>query len=1154
MSNSSEKISFLSYHEPQLKSGDYTIKVEQEVIQTPNPTKADEHPTAGTLETFTATKQIFVGGERFSIPKNQIYHRFPPEGNVGDHSNDLPSIMLNRSTLPWERFAQEESGALTVPWLYLFVFDDDDIQSGNVKVSTADTGTVIDFFQPGTAPPDNPPMIVLEEEPGEKTSSGDYNPAKVNVVQVNTSWATNNKIFPDTNELELLTGVRVNSDVTTDSAHPDTPVFPADAIEMSICIANRLPKQGVKSYAHLLSLENRIDSHGDIDTSKQGMNGDFISFISLTDWSFTCTKEGKESFTELLTNLGQSDFRFPPLNPNVPGASVAEDYLSRGAVALPHHLKEGGQSISWYHGPLMGGSRSADAKLPTLPVRRSDDLLLLDDNLNMLNTSYASAWELGRMLTINNKSMSMDIYAWKRQQAWIDKQNPADKIFHNMQSAAQKEAQTTSMAKQQAKIQQWFESLNLLDNIPFNYLVPDETLIPAESIRFFQLNSFWLSCLLDGAFSIGRVTESDSALESAFGALSQYTGKTISGFLLRSQVVSDWPGLMVQGLKKGTPTSGDESPPDVPITTLRMDRLGPGLLLCLFDGEADEFDIHLKPETIHFGFNPPSTPGDTLQKQMQINYQGSKLVSSPTMIPQGKSSITVGPITTPIVYKSPDTPNPDGNGTINCRVVYMSQMKTNIQNAINSFNTTANKTLPAGTTPFDINLQMNDAQFAMQMVKGVPRVYFKKGSPPALQSFESGNETGEAVKNLYVGNRGSGNKGDLKMTLNDGGSDEQEKQKGFLENLGEGAEEGLKAIEEKLEGHDNTPASIEELQNTSNMGQDKTRTSDLDKVIEKLEGEFPKLSDDLKDFLKHKKEAEEGLHLKGTGLKHDIQKTINDIKNLEPEVTDEVKEKLQEIEQKIESSPLLNMNSAKVRKAWVIVTLVLLVVSTVFWTVTTIIDRERPKPLVFHFQGVKEMQEIEFVKQDYEELVPVATKDGELEFLLTVPATISGKMDMTMMEYEVEGDSVLKVTLPNPIISDPVLNLAEVKDYYDRGGGDKLFLSGGGASYTKAYEQIISSMDETKKGILANAVKDDIIEETNKKARAYLINMAGSIGYRIEFVLKEPDPSWEDDMKKRLGKTYDKVKHKIEGHTGVLKRIKDDLTRKKSDDKKPESK
>jgi len=36
---------------------------------------------------------------------------------------------------------------------------------------------------------------------------------------------------------------------------------------------------------------------------------------------------------------------------------------------------------------------------------------------------------------------------------------------------------------------------------------------------------------------------------------------------------------------------------------LRMARLSPNVLICLFKGDVAEFSIHEKPETIHFGFD-----------------------------------------------------------------------------------------------------------------------------------------------------------------------------------------------------------------------------------------------------------------------------------------------------------------------------------------------------------------------------------------------------------------------------------------------------------------------------------------------------------------------------------------------------------------------
>ena len=50
---------------------------------------------------------------------------------------------------------------------------------------------------------------------------------------------------------------------------------------------------------------------------------------------------------------------------------------------------------------------------------------------------------------------------------------------------------------------------NLDGSNPFHYLVPDERILPAESIRLFQVDPIWIECLVDGAFSIGRVSQSD---------------------------------------------------------------------------------------------------------------------------------------------------------------------------------------------------------------------------------------------------------------------------------------------------------------------------------------------------------------------------------------------------------------------------------------------------------------------------------------------------------------------------------------------------------------------------------------------------------------------------------------------------------------------
>jgi hypothetical protein len=154
----------------------------------------------------------------------------------------------------------------------------------------------------------------------------------------------------------------------------------------------------------------------------------------------------------------------------------------------------------------------------------------------------------------------------------------------------------------------WFDDLNLLRGVPFNYLVPDERMLPAESIRFFWLDAVWVDALLDGAFSIGRVTSSDHSSGDTFTDSVGAGGyDKVTGILLRSSVVAGWPDLQVDGFgADGTL-----------LERLRMDRLSPNVLICLFKGEVGSVAVHGKPETLHFGLDLPDAQHADLFKKLR---------------------------------------------------------------------------------------------------------------------------------------------------------------------------------------------------------------------------------------------------------------------------------------------------------------------------------------------------------------------------------------------------------------------------------------------------------------------------------------------------------------------------------------------------------
>lgn len=160
----------------------------------------------------------------------------------------------------------------------------------------------------------------------------------------------------------------------------------------------------------------------------------------------------------------------------------------------------------------------------------------------------------------------------------------------------------------------------LMYGIPFSYLVPDVRMLPSESIRFFYVDPGWISTLIQGATSVGRPTPReteldkflrDQALRDALAeAMSVRNGDDepkatnahwpLTGFLMRSEVVAGWQGLEMRTYDD----TGAE------IAPLRIDRLAPDIMLCIFNGKVDSLTLKQPPEGMHFGLSPGPVAGE----------------------------------------------------------------------------------------------------------------------------------------------------------------------------------------------------------------------------------------------------------------------------------------------------------------------------------------------------------------------------------------------------------------------------------------------------------------------------------------------------------------------------------------------------------------
>ncbi|PJZ25687.1 hypothetical protein CH352_02450 [Leptospira hartskeerlii] len=194
-----------------------------------------------------------------------------------------------------------------------------------------------------------------------------------------------------------------------------------------------------------------------------------------------------------------------------------------------------------------------------------------------------------------------------------------------------------------SSIVEYFDRLSRLENIPFNLLVPDERMLPEESLRFFYIDSNWISALIDGAFSLGNFSATEYEVHSRIkdmvseGSQSPDRQKIITGILLRSEVVKGWPGIEFKAYDKN-------SEKELPV--LRIDHLSPNIIIALFDGELSEIQLHEPAESMHFGLDMPegeaSPPIEDPMNPLQY-FKKTRATHD--------ASVT-GASSTPVVYRS----------------------------------------------------------------------------------------------------------------------------------------------------------------------------------------------------------------------------------------------------------------------------------------------------------------------------------------------------------------------------------------------------------------------------------------------------------------------------------------------------------------------
>lgn len=174
------------------------------------------------------------------------------------------------------------------------------------------------------------------------------------------------------------------------------------------------------------------------------------------------------------------------------------------------------------------------------------------------------------------------------------------------------------------ELEDWLSKLSLLYGVPFEHLVPNAEMLPTESMRFFYVDPNWVSCLIDGALSVGTQSSRDvliiqtvyaeiqqslnagmqlvrSMLAKAETPIEVKTEIAAAGLLMRSQLISGWPGLEIAAYEDYTVDGDKTIIPGTKILNLRIERLAPDVMLCLFAKLPKLVQLNEPKEGLCFG-------------------------------------------------------------------------------------------------------------------------------------------------------------------------------------------------------------------------------------------------------------------------------------------------------------------------------------------------------------------------------------------------------------------------------------------------------------------------------------------------------------------------------------------------------------------------
>ncbi|MBI5165429.1 MAG: hypothetical protein HY985_16185 [Magnetospirillum sp.] len=385
------KVKFRDRSPPPLQAGDYTLTATQ-TVQVVQDGKTQTHILPEESAHFV------VAAPRFRLAPDEIYSLYPPDGQAGDFNDSLPHVVFRRHTLPWERPPAKDQAEL--PWLALLLFDEDEFKTAKVA-----TSPVAEVRPKGDVPKGlRLPDITLDEM--------ERQPDKDRLCStIEVPGPLFRRLAPAPSDLPYLAHSR-----QAETAHKEDIAGIGDGW-FSVVLANRLPAAGRRNIVALVSLEGHLATLRDARDPKFK---DTVRMVLLGQWAFTSAGAGFAQVADGLAYVGgirKDENRKDQWLRHHPAATQANGAVSNalelGYVPLPHLLRQGDRTVSWYRGPLTPVPVSRDTR--NWLFASSDDALQYDEDTGMFNASYAAAWQVGQLLMLQAPEVARALYTW-----WTD--------------------------------------------------------------------------------------------------------------------------------------------------------------------------------------------------------------------------------------------------------------------------------------------------------------------------------------------------------------------------------------------------------------------------------------------------------------------------------------------------------------------------------------------------------------------------------------------------------------------------------------------------------------------------------------------------------------------------------------------------------------